>query len=117
MPRRYVVFALLPLAAFAQRAAAEGPPKGDQYAFLVGCSEYDAKELRRLNFTRRDVADFADVLKKSGWRDDHIVLMHDKRQDRRWLPEGKKIREELRLLLAGLTPDDSLVVALSGHGV
>ena len=117
MPRPYVVLALLSLAgAFARPATAEGPPKGDQYAFLVGCSEYDAKELRPLEFTRHDVADFADVLKKSGWRDDHIVLLHDKRPAR-WQPEGKKIREELGLLLAGLGPDDSVVVALSGHGI
>ncbi|GEM_PF-291908 len=55
----------------------------------------------------------------AGFKPDNIVLMHDAepRLPPRYLPEAKKIREELQLLLAQVEDDDSLVVALAGHGV
>src|SRR5262249_30224315 len=91
-------------------------PRGQNYAFLVACQDYDAKELNKLKYTPADLRAFHQTLLDSGYRDDHIVLMHDD-QKRRFTPEGAKIREELKLLLDGLGADDSVIVALSGHGV
>jgi hypothetical protein len=96
--------------------AASRPPRGEKYAFLVACGEYDAKELRPLTYTRNDITAFRDVLRQSGFPEGHIVLMHDK-QDRRYLPEAAKIRMELKLLLGSVDAGDTMVVALSGHGV
>ncbi len=86
------------------------------YAFLVGCAEYDKRELRPLTYTVRDVEDFQSVLLGSGVPPENIVLMHDQ-QSRNLLPEAKKIREQLDLLLARVDRKATLIIALSGHGV
>ncbi|MEX0585549.1 MAG: caspase family protein, partial [Pirellulales bacterium] len=89
---------------------------GENYAFLVGVADYDKKELNPLQFTQNDIRDFARGLLEAGYRPADIVVLHDQ-QTRRFMPEGAKIRQELQLLLAGLKQDDSVIVALSGHGV
>ncbi len=86
------------------------------YAFLVGCGEYDKRELRPLSFTNSDVQELHQVLTDSGVPKDNMVLMHD-RQSRNLLPEGKKIREQFDLLLARVDKKSTLIVALSGHGI
>ena len=106
----YVVSLLAPNVAVAQSK------KGTRYALLVAVAEYDTTELRPLQFTRNDITAFNDALIESGFRKDHIVLLHDK-QERRYLPTGKNIRKELDLLLADLKPEDEVILAFSGHGV
>src|SRR5690242_3524324 len=86
------------------------------YAFLVGCADYDKRELRPLTYTVRDVEDFQQVLVSSGVPRENIVLMHDQ-QPRNLLPEAKKIREQLDLLLARVDRKSTLILALTGHGV
>jgi tetratricopeptide (TPR) repeat protein len=86
------------------------------YAFLVGVGDYDAKELRPLKYTQNDIREFYQAIVESGFSQDNVVLMHDEAK-RRYQPEAKKIREELALLLARLEKDDTIIVALAGHGV
>lgn len=86
------------------------------YALLVGCSEYDEKELRSLQFSRNDVDGLQKALRSAGFAERNIVLMHDK-QAADLLPEARKIRKQLNLVLGGLRPDDTVVVAFAGHGV
>jgi formylglycine-generating enzyme required for sulfatase activity len=92
---------------------------GQNYAFLVAAGNYDKKELNSLRFSCDDVITFRDALVQAGFKNENIVLMHDgePRLPARYLPEANKIREELRLLLALVEKDDSLIVALAGHGV
>lgn len=90
--------------------------RSSHFALLVACQEYDEKELKPLQFTRNDILEFHRALLEAGFNKDDVVLMHDKQEADR-LPEAKKIRKQLKLLLAGLRPDDTLVVALAGHGV
>lgn len=100
--------------------AGDRPADAGQYAFLVGVSKYDEKELRPLDFPRSDVLEFAQVLEEAGFERRHMVLMHDDLQtlgERRYLPESSRIRKELALLLSGLAEDDLVIVALAGHGV
>jgi hypothetical protein len=99
----------------AQVGVGSGAP-AKSYAFLVACSEYDKRELNKLEFTLRDVQEFYDVLVAAGFPKENIVLMHDN-QPRDLLPEGRKIREQLDLLLARVDRNATLIVALSGHGV
>ena len=89
---------------------------GDNYAFLVAVGDYDRTQLNPLDFTQRDVLDFAGALEAAGYAKENLVLLHDG-QDRRYVPERAKIVRELELLLDSLRPDDSLIVAFSGHGV
>lgn len=104
---------------------------GDNYAILVGVADYDEKELRPLKFTRADVLDFHAALLDSGFAAKNVVLMHDdfsklvthyqklgkdfKPKD--YIPTGANIRKEVELTLGRLRPDDSVIVALAGHGV
>jgi len=90
---------------------------GTSYAFLVGCSSYDRTQLRPLPSPINDVEEFKKALLGTGFEADHIKMLHDKQGDRRFLSEKAKILKELALLLEGIRPNDTLVVALSGHGV
>ena len=121
MSARRVLFAscvVAVLAALGTIQAKPRAPKGTRYAFLVAAADYDRdSDLRKLNFTRNDIVAFHEVLLKSGYQADNVILLHDKQDNRRFLPEVKKIRKELVLLLATLQPEDEVVVAFSGHGV
>ena len=88
-----------------------------QYALLVACQEYDEKELKPLQFSRNDILEFHKVLLDSGFDKDDIVLMHDKQDETKYRPLAKNIRKQLEVLLGGLQPKDTLVVAFAGHGV
>ena len=110
MCRCLAILLLLPVAVIAQEA------KGTQYAFLVGCAGYAEKQLRPLPYTVNDVEQFRQALLETGFEADHVKSLHDK-QERRLLPEKKKILTEFDILLDGLKPEDTVVVALSGHGV
>ncbi len=110
MRRLLAVFLFLPLAAVAQ------DKKGTQYAFLVGCSGYAESQLKPLPYAVNDIEQFRLALLETGFEADRIKTLTDK-QAARFLPEQRKIQKELGTLLAGLNPDDTVVVALSGHGV
>jgi formylglycine-generating enzyme required for sulfatase activity len=109
------VVAIGPLRLTTSRAQA-AERQGRAYAFLVACQGYDKKELRPLRFAQNDMTAFAKALIDSGYDKDRMVLMHDG-QERRYLPEAAKIKEELTLILDELGPSDTLIVAFSGHGV
>jgi formylglycine-generating enzyme required for sulfatase activity len=91
--------------------------RGTQYAFLVACSRYDKKELRELPYTANDIAGFREALLATGFEAENIKVLDDKHSNHRYFPEKIKMLRELALLIEGLRPDDTLVVALSGHGV
>ena len=93
---------------------------GENYAFLVAVGDYDVKHLKPLAYTRNDILEFRTELLKSGFPKENIVLLHDdlkQLENRRYLPEAEKIRLEFTLLVSGLEPDDTLIVAMAGHGV
>jgi len=95
---------------------ARAQERGKQYAFLVGCGGYNEAQLNKLEATINDVIEFQKALVESGFDPAFIKLLHD-RQSARFLPERAKILKELDLLLDGVTAEDTVVVALSGHGV
>jgi tetratricopeptide (TPR) repeat protein len=92
--------------------------RGDTYAFLVGVSDYESKdELRPLKFACDDMISFAGVLRNQGVPQRNIVLLHDRQSNPRFKPLRGRILKEFHLLLATLEPEDTLIVALAGHGV
>jgi formylglycine-generating enzyme required for sulfatase activity len=112
---------LLPVAAVAVvplllLLPASAAPKGQKYAFLVACGDYTG-EFRKLKGTVAEMTDFREALIGSGYKAEDIVFLHDKQTDRRLLSEKRKIEKQLDLLLARLTKEDSLLVALDGHGL
>ena len=98
---------------------------GQKYAFLVGVGGYDEKQLKKLPYAKADIIEFRDLLLlESGFPKDNVVMLVDDLSALpkggtagRYLPEHKKIRDELSILLPALEPDDELVIGLAGHGV
>ncbi len=92
---------------------------GERYAFLVGVNKYDPAQLNSLQYAESDVEELADVLVEAGYKPDNVVRMTLKSgtKEPRYLPDGSRIRKELTLLLNNLTKDDSIIIALAGHGV
>ena len=113
MCRLLAVLLLLPSLVVAQ----EKP--GTNYAFLVSCGEkYNKAQLHPLPKSFRDVDDYRKALEATGFEAENIVFLHDKTAEpERFLPEKAKILKELKLLLASVEAKDTLVVALSGHGL
>ncbi len=91
--------------------------KGTQYALLVAGSGYNEAHLKPLPFTINDIEEFKKVLLATGFEEENIKVLHDKRTERRYVSEKAKVLKELDLLLDGLREEDTVVVALSGHGV
>lgn len=92
--------------------------KGRTFAFLVACGDYDPSELKPVPFTLHEMKLFRDVLIASGTPADNIVYLHDKTdKPGRFIPNRANILKEYKLLLERLRPEDSLVVAISGHGI
>jgi formylglycine-generating enzyme required for sulfatase activity len=107
--------AAIALTALPRIAAASGD--GTQYALLVGCSRYEKAEFKELPYTGNDVEQFRQALLATGFTRDHIWLMHDDCKNVHDRPTKKYILETLALVLDGMRPEDTLVVAISGHGV
>ena len=104
--------------AFAQNPAADGSGLDNRYALLIGVHTYDkASGLRPLNYTHDDVTALASLLEKVGYRKENIVLMTDSQNNPKLLPERQKILDQLSYLLRDRAPQDSVLVALAGHGV
>ena len=104
-------------AVVAKYLPAQAAAKGESYAFLVACSGYSGGEFRSLKGTIEEMKDFRDTLIASGYEADNIIFLHDRQTDRRLFSEKRKIEKQLELLLARLTKEDSLLVALDGHGL
>ncbi len=113
MCRLLCLLLALPSLAFAQAKP------GTNYAFLVSCGEkYNKSQLHPLPKSFRDVDDYRKALLATGFDDDNIVFLHDGTDSPlRFMPEKGKILKELKLLLASIEAKDTLVVALSGHGL
>jgi formylglycine-generating enzyme required for sulfatase activity len=94
---------------------------GKKLALLVGVDKYEAGSgFSSLSFPQRDVDALAQLLRDSGYRPEHIrVLTLEKgfKDELRFLPNGRNVLREFRLLAASRKPQDSLLVALVGHGL
>jgi hypothetical protein len=93
---------------------------GKKLALLVGVDKYaGGSGFRPLPYTERDVEQLAAILIASGYRPEDVRVLTIKRgdEDTRFFPSFRNIRREFDLLAKGRKPADSLLVALSGHGV
>jgi len=107
-------------------AGATAPPliaqeSGKKLALLVGINRYPSGSgFSSLPFPQRDVDQLAGVLLASGYRPEHVrVLTLEKgsKEDPRFLPIGQNILAEFNLLAGDRKPEDSLLIALVGHGL
>lgn len=95
-----------------------GARAGKRRAFLVACQNYPRTELNRLKYTHADILGFQEALLHTGFSEDDIVLLYDPEEPKPdLLPKAANIRGQLKRFLESAAVDDTLIVALSGHGV
>jgi hypothetical protein len=103
-------------------ASAQPKKKGTNYAFLVAGARYTHLQPIEGEETINDILEFKKALLETGFDEANIVVMHDRQAEKggagaRFLPEQEKIIHELDLFLDGMKPEDTVLLALSGHGV
>ncbi len=92
----------------------------EDFALLVAARDYATagkSGLRSLKYSRNDIVDLGATLIDCGYKKRSVVMMYDGHPDSSKLPEYEKIKEQLDLMLTDLSPGDSVLVALAGHGV
>jgi formylglycine-generating enzyme required for sulfatase activity len=119
----FLLVGVLVLGTVVSAAAFQGKakPKGRKFALVVAVDRYEEGSLLpRLPYPERDAEGLAEVLIQSGYEKDHVIVMTRKRGAEEFdlLPTADHIRTQLELILdKDLTPLDSVIVALAGHGV
>jgi uncharacterized caspase-like protein len=119
---RRLLSALLPLLCLGLALAVLGreeKPRGKKYALLVGIKAYDHNKLPDLKYTENDVEELGKLLRTKASGFDKITLLTTTRgkKDTAARPTAKNIAAALKALLATKTKHDTILVALSGHGV
>src|SRR5262249_13473469 len=94
-------------------------PAGKKYALLVGVRQYAHARLTELRYTENDVEELAKLLRSADVNFSSVRLLTTTRgvRDPKQDPTAKNIRAALKDLLRGKTRHDTVLVALSGHGV
>ncbi len=97
-------------------AAKTPPPADDQWALLVGISDYPG-QIQKLGFPRSDARAIKDLLTKSaGFREDHIRLLTDDGQG-----DAKATKQNILAAVDSFAPrvqaGHQMIVFLAGHGI
>src|ERR1044072_3200399 len=92
------------------------PPADDQWALLVGISEYPG-QIQKLGFPRSDARAIKDLLVGSaGFREDHVRLLTDDGQG-----DAKATKQNILAAVDSLAPrvqpGHQVIVFLAGHGI
>jgi formylglycine-generating enzyme required for sulfatase activity len=103
-------------ALLAMLPAQAGGKGGRQLALLVACSDYDTNELNKVPYSVKEMSEFKDVLLASGCTAETVVFLHDN-AGAKLVPIRDNIEKQLRLLINRAEIDDTVIVALNGHGV
>ncbi len=94
--------------------------EGRKFALLVGVDKYPSNSnFRQLDYPGTDVEALADVLSRSGFESQNMVIMTLQRgaSDFRYAPTVENINKEIDALLSAIAPRDSLLIGFSGHGI
>jgi WD40 repeat protein len=105
--------------AWSQEGFAEGA-RGKRRAFLVACQNYPRSVLNPLRFTHNDVLSFKEALLHTAFAEEDIVLLYDRdepKQEEKFLPKAANIAAQFQTFLKDVGEEDTLIVALAGHGV
>jgi hypothetical protein len=98
--------------------AGQPPAEGKKYALLVGVREYDSGKFAELRFTENDVEEMAHVLRdKAGFAGVAVLTTTRGRKSRADAPTRANIVRALASLTAKKRRQDTILIALSGHGM
>src|SRR5262245_40396527 len=91
---------------------------GKRYALLVGVRDYKNAFYSNLQGTENDVVELAKVLEKpsSGFTGVRLLTTSRGKKDPADAPTAANIRKALEKLAAGKGRDDTVLIALAGHG-
>jgi formylglycine-generating enzyme required for sulfatase activity len=92
-------------------------PVGKKYALLVGVREYDSGKLTNLKYTENDVEDLAGVLARQGGFSVRLLTTSRGAMRSTDAPTVANLRAEIKKLLADKKRNDTVLVALAGHGI
>jgi hypothetical protein len=97
------------------RPGEEPSAPGDRWALLVGINKYE--HLPHLQFCAKDMETLRTVLiQYGGYKPERIRLLSDE-APQSWNPSTSNIKNALRQFLAQAKPEDTVLIAFSGHGV
>jgi len=90
--------------------------EGRKLALLVGVQKYDSPDLGELKYAENDVVVLGNLLKESGYQ---VVVMSDSegKKDSTRVPTFANITKQMDAMVKGGKRADTMLVALSGHGV
>jgi sulfatase modifying factor 1 len=90
-----------------------------RFALVVGVKDYKGTGLSDLKYTENDARDLAEVFRGQGYR--RVVVLTQQEaftsKQRNLFPTVANIRLHLKAVLEDRRPGDTVVLALSGHGV
>jgi formylglycine-generating enzyme required for sulfatase activity len=114
----WIALGLLLAALCAAPALPGGQKKGSQFAVLVAVSKYaKTDQWRPLPYTIDEMKDFQGVLLSTGFAKENIEFLHDQQTDDKLRPTSANLLKKLKLMLEEIGDNDTLLVALNGHGV
>jgi uncharacterized caspase-like protein len=107
------------LALVALAPAGPDEAKGKKYALLVGVTDYDSSKLPPLKYTENDAVELEKLLgsKSAGFHHVRVLTSARGKQDRKDAPTAANVRAALAEVTAKRTRHDSVLIALSGHGI
>jgi formylglycine-generating enzyme required for sulfatase activity len=86
-----------------------------RWALLVGVDDYVS--LQDLRFCGHDASALSDALRRSGFDDRRLFLLHDGATESRYRPFKANVEKQLDIVLNLAGPDDLVIVSFSGHGI
>jgi hypothetical protein len=86
-------------------------------ALVVGVRDYDSGKLEPLRYTENDAEDLAGVLAEQGGFAVRLLTSSRGKKEAADAPTAANLRGEIKVLLARKRRDDTVLVALSGHGI
>ncbi len=93
------------------------PPAGKKYAVLVGITKYRHTSLTELKHTENDVEEMAKLLKsRMGYTRVRVLTTTRGKKNAEDAPTAENIQKALTELRADKGRDDTVLMALSGHG-
>src|SRR4051812_24607571 len=90
--------------------------KGKKYALLVGVNEYESGKLASLQYAENDVDELAKVLKANSF-DVRLLSNSAGKKDKKDAPTAANVRKALETLMTGRRKGETVLIALSGHGL
>ncbi len=114
----YVLAAIVLMNFLSNQTLAQSGSRSSQYAVLISVSKYaKTDQWRPLPYTIDEMREFRAVLLTTGFAKENIEFLHDEQADEKLRPTSANLLKKIKLMLNEIGPDDTLLIALNGHGV